>query len=128
MEKGYLPTINYPASEYVGGMQQNWAIVQDQRGVMYFGNNGGVLEFDGVSWRLIESPGGTNIRSMVIDNEGMIYVGAQGDFGFLMPDTNGTMDYVSLLKHIKKEDRKFSDIGKTFYKQLEVDTNNLLYL
>ena len=40
----------------VAGDGQNWAIVQDARGVLYAGSASGVLEFDGVTWRLIETP------------------------------------------------------------------------
>ena len=43
---------NYTPKDY-DAFAQNWAIVQDKRGVMYFGNGNGVLEYDGVSWRLI---------------------------------------------------------------------------
>ena len=45
----------YPPTEY-GGSPQNWALVQDQRGVIYVGSAAGVLEFDGSTWRLIEMP------------------------------------------------------------------------
>lgn len=37
---------SYSVSDYNAGIQ-NWAIAQDERGVMYFGNNSGLLEFDG---------------------------------------------------------------------------------
>jgi len=40
---------NYPPDEY-GAHNQNWAILQDSRGVMYFGNSDGALEYDGESW------------------------------------------------------------------------------
>ena len=36
---------------------QNWAIIEDERGVIYVGNNVGLLEYDGVSWRLLASLG-----------------------------------------------------------------------
>ncbi|HNO10424.1 MAG TPA: hypothetical protein PKI67_05820 [bacterium] len=42
---------NYFPQEY-RAQSQNWSIVQDHRGLMYFGNNDGVLEFDGIRWRL----------------------------------------------------------------------------
>ncbi|MBU2223048.1 MAG: hypothetical protein KKB00_03340, partial [Gammaproteobacteria bacterium] len=46
-----LPLLkNYKPKEYNAGTQ-NWAIVQDQRGILYVGNNVGVLEFDGVHWQ-----------------------------------------------------------------------------
>src|SRR5262247_843196 len=37
----------------IGGGGQTWCIVQDRRGVLYFGANSAVLEFDGASWRRI---------------------------------------------------------------------------
>jgi hypothetical protein len=46
---------HYTRKEYRAS-DQNWAIVQDDRGVMYVGNSVGVLEYDGVSWRLIQVP------------------------------------------------------------------------
>lgn len=46
---------SYSVSDYNAGIQ-NWAIAQDERGVMYFGNNSGLLEFDGSAWRLYELP------------------------------------------------------------------------
>lgn len=46
---------SYSVSDYNVGIQ-NWAIAQDERGVMYFGNNSGLLEFDGSAWRLYELP------------------------------------------------------------------------
>ena len=50
------PFIRDYAPIEVGGAGQNWAIVQDARGVIYVGSQSGVLEFDGASWRLIETP------------------------------------------------------------------------
>ena len=32
---------------------QNWSIGQDKRGIMYFGNSNGLLEYDGINWRLL---------------------------------------------------------------------------
>jgi hypothetical protein len=50
VEIGFPIVENYVSKEYSANVQ-NWAIVQDHRGVMYFGNGEGVLEYDGVSWR-----------------------------------------------------------------------------
>ena len=53
-EKGLILSQYYSPTEYKSGTQ-NWCIAQDNRGVMYFGNALGVLEYDGDSWRLISS-------------------------------------------------------------------------
>ena len=113
MEKGYLPVTNYTPLEY-GAMPQNWSIVQDHRGVMYFANNEGILEYDGKKWREIGLPDDPNIRSLSIDAEGTIYVGAQGDFGYLVPDSTGELVYISLLKYLTKKDQDFFDVWTNY--------------
>jgi len=90
-----LPFItNYTPRDYGAGAQ-NWGIVQDDRGVMYFGNTRGVLEFDGVSWRLIEVPSTTGARWLAKDERGTIYVSVYGRFGYLRADEVGSLEYAS---------------------------------
>ena len=100
---------NYSPADYGAGVQ-NWAIVQDDRGVMYFGNNSGVLEYDGATWRLIEVPNRTVVRSLVKGADGRIYVGAVGDLGYLAPDSLGQMQFVSLRDEIPEDFRDFADV------------------
>jgi signal transduction histidine kinase/class 3 adenylate cyclase/CheY-like chemotaxis protein len=104
---------NYSPKEY-GASAQNWAIVQDERGVMYFGNGSGVLEYDGVSWRLITLPNKASVLSLAIDGDGRIYVGGYTDFGYLAPDSIGNMQFVSLLDRAQPEDREFNEVWETW--------------
>ena len=91
-----LPYIrNYTPKEY-GADVQNWAILQDDRGVMYFSNNLGVLEYDGVSWRRIPLTNDTVVRSLAKDKDGRIWVGGVDELGYLEPDSGGDLRYVSL--------------------------------
>jgi signal transduction histidine kinase/DNA-binding response OmpR family regulator len=104
-----LPLIkNYLPSEH-GGTPQNWAIVQDKRGVMYFANTGGLLEYDGVSWRLVEIENDV-ARTVAIDDEGTIFIGGIDQFGFLTVDNNGKHRYQSLTHLLPVEERNFGDI------------------
>ena len=92
---------------------QIWEILQDKRGIMYFGHGGPtLLEYDGVTWRKIAMPG-TQSRSMDMDSSGRIWVGTVGDFGYLAPDANGTLQYVSLNDKIPIGDRKFTVVFQT---------------
>ncbi|MEA3505578.1 MAG: hypothetical protein U9R32_10360, partial [Bacteroidota bacterium] len=86
---------NYSPKQY-GFSPQNWSIVKDNRGVLYFGNTKGILEFDGASWRKIYVENNCSVRSLAIDDNGIIYVGAAGSFGFLAPDSLGNMQYNSI--------------------------------
>jgi len=107
--------INYSSEDYHAS-KQNWAIVEDKRGVVYFGNTLGVLEFDGQNWRLISLPNNSIVRSLAIDDKGRIYVGSRGDFGYLTTDSIGSMKFISLLDKIESEEnRKFTeDINRIF--------------
>ncbi|MCP5105517.1 MAG: response regulator, partial [bacterium] len=91
---------------------QNWCVLQDKRGIVYVGNQAGLLEFDGVSWRFIAIPNVT-VRSMAMDKNGTVYIGGIGEIGFLAPNKNGTLEYVSLLEHFKPEEKKFFKVWRT---------------
>ena len=95
-EKGYSTIINYTYKDY-DHRPQNHAIIQDKRGVMYFGNRDGILEFDGIYWRKIPV-NEKLVRSLAINENGQIYVGARNEFGYLLPDSVGELKYHSLIK------------------------------
>jgi PAS domain S-box-containing protein len=100
---------NYLPDEY-NEHPQNWDLLQDQRGLMYFANVNGVLEFDGMEWRIIELPGKTTVRSLAKDTSGRIYVGSYGELGYLSPDRSGKMQYISLEHLIPAEHKPFYDV------------------
>src|ERR1035438_7509463 len=58
------------------GTPQNWAVVEDRRGVIYVGNSDGLLEYDGQKWRKLKLPNSATVRSLAVDGQGTIYVGA----------------------------------------------------
>ncbi|NNE48356.1 MAG: serine/threonine-protein phosphatase [Rhodothermales bacterium] len=65
----------YTQKEFKGAVQ-SWAFAEDDRGVLYVGNNIGVLEFDGTSWRRIGVGGGDVVRGLAKGQDGRIYVGS----------------------------------------------------
>jgi serine phosphatase RsbU (regulator of sigma subunit)/streptogramin lyase len=96
-------------SELIG--YQNWAIAQDRRGVMYFGNSAGVIEYDGVEWRVVPVAG--TARSLAADADGTVWVGGQGDLGLLEPGALGGTRFRSLRNELPPGDRDFTDVWKT---------------
>lgn len=109
---------NYTSEEY-NGVDQNWAVIQDDRGVMYFANSDkGILEYDGISWRSIPVEKNAMVRSLAKDDKGTIYVGTVGDFGYLTPNkTTGLLEYKSLLGLLRDSvtKSKIQDIYKTYF-------------
>ncbi|MCP4396620.1 MAG: hypothetical protein GY801_04855, partial [bacterium] len=108
-EVGRFYVQNFAPQDY-GAHAQNWDIVQSPEGLLYFANGHGVLEYDGVSWRLIPISNLSTARSLAIDTEGRVYVGAQGELGYLAADSLGRMSYVSLLDHVSPDDQSFADV------------------
>ncbi|GAB4340660.1 MAG: hypothetical protein OHK0038_20180 [Flammeovirgaceae bacterium] len=100
---------NFSPKEY-NAHTQNWSAVQDDRGLMYVGNTTGVLEYDGKNWRLIEMPNRTTVRTVTKGIDGVIYIGSQGDFGYLKPNALGKMVFVSLVSKLPQEHRNFKDV------------------
>lgn len=91
---------------------QNWAVIQDRRGVIYVANQGSILEYDGVSRRKIDIPNRT-ARSLAVDDSGIVYVGGTSEIGYLAVTPGGTARYVSLLPYLSPEYGSFLDVWKT---------------
>jgi|GEM_PF-3167908 len=89
---------------------QSWDIVQGKRGILYFANVNGVLSFDGVDWNLVELPGKTTARSLAIDSSGRIFVGSNGDLGYLEPNARGKLGFHSLKHLIPSKYKPFYEI------------------
>ena len=88
---------NFEKTDYKAGTQ-NWDITESGTKIMYFANNGGLLEFDGVNWTLVPISNWTNVRSVLYDRDsGRIYAGAFGEFGYYSYGTEGTLGYTSLM-------------------------------
>ena len=111
-ERGLLLSHYYSANTYQAATQ-NWGVVQDKRGVLYFANGAGVLEFDGKNWQFIEVGKGGAVRSIAIDSNDRIYVGGYGEFGLLSPDRTGLLRYVSLSSHVDSAHREFNEVWDT---------------
>lgn len=104
---------NYSPSEY-NAHAQNFDIVQNQQGIMYFANFSGVLEFDGKNWRVIQTTNASQVTSLSIDSSGIVYVGARGELGRLIPNANGELEFNNLTGHIKKGKKEFQYVINTF--------------
>ncbi len=91
---------NYSFKEYKAG-SDNYAIIQDKRGVMYFGNNRGILEYDGATWRLISTQHRI-IRGFSQDSTGTIYGLYSGGVGYLAPNEKGFMEFVDMGNKFQK--------------------------
>lgn len=106
--------MNFYTPEQTGGHFQNWSSIQDDRGIMYFGNEYGILEYEGSTWRLIPNTNHSFAFSFAKDSTGRIWVGCAAELGYLAPDRKGDMQFVSLMDQIPVADRGFNYVWRVY--------------
>jgi signal transduction histidine kinase/CheY-like chemotaxis protein len=105
-----LPLVqNFPTRDYQEH-NQTWTGVQDGDGVLYFGNRGCVLRYDGTRWSSLAVPNTTFVRGLALGRDDRIYVGAVNQVGYLERAPTGGRVFVSLLSHLPPDQRDFKDI------------------
>ena len=93
-------------NDYTSG-PQNFGIFQDNCGIIYIANVDGVLEYDGINWRMI--PGtDLDVRNFDKDKSGRIYCGGINEVGFFQADKTGKVFYHSLMNYLSAEKSYFS--------------------
>jgi ligand-binding sensor domain-containing protein/DNA-binding CsgD family transcriptional regulator len=98
-----LPHIkNYNRTEYKGGTQ-NWDIDQDKSGNLYFGNNDGLLQFDGSTWKKYKVKNADAVKCLKVDPSGKIYVGCYNEFGYFKANSKGKLEYFSISSLLNKK-------------------------
>ena len=109
-EKGLPFITNYLPKDYKA-LPQTWCVAEDNRGIMYFGVQNGILEYDGIKWRkVIFKNLPSVVRALAKDKNGKIYYGAIGDFGYLTQDSLGQTVGKSLVQYIPSKYRNFYDV------------------
>lgn len=109
----FVPMVhNFSPSDYSAGMQ-NWSVCQDSSGLIYIGNNQGLLEFNGNKWTLYELPNKDNIRSVFYDNT-RIYVGSYEEFGYFVRNKYNRLEYHSLSQGLKNYQFDHDEIWNIF--------------
>lgn len=89
-----------------GGGPINLGVVQHPvTGFIYVGNGRGVLEFDGVRWRLITLPARGPGRTLAVDGDGTVWVGSYNEIAVLQADATGELRAVSVLDRVAVPDR-----------------------
>jgi DNA-binding CsgD family transcriptional regulator len=106
---GQTNPLNFTRIEYGAG-SQNWTFEQDADGRIYVANNEGLLTFNGAKWEVFPMPNQTIVRFIAFGSDGRLYAGGQDEIGYFTPDIQGRLVFVSLLKLIDDDDRRFADI------------------
>jgi class 3 adenylate cyclase/ligand-binding sensor domain-containing protein len=124
LAKDYNEDLREQHSSLAGA--HNFAGVLDGRGIVYIGNEKGVLEYDGTHWRLLRLPDSLPAKVLAKDDKGRIFVGSKNQFGYLGADSVGRLKYYSLSTSIKQQIGEIEDIY-TFGTDVYFTTSNRVY-
>ena len=92
---------NFSKADYKAD-NQNWSVAEDSVGNVYFANNKGLLEFNGISWKLYPSPKGNVIRCVAVGRNNRIYTSGYRELGYWDRQKSGTLRYISLKAFAEK--------------------------
>lgn len=118
--------VNYSRESY-SASTQNWSVTQNTKGFLYFGNNDGILEYDGRSWRIFHLPNNSVVRSVMSIGD-TIYAGGFEEIGFLSPSPGGDLVYQSLNHLIPEEYKNFDEIWSIFQSGDAIVFQSFLYI
>ncbi|HCX99699.1 MAG TPA: hypothetical protein DG754_06120, partial [Bacteroidales bacterium] len=109
-----IPLIKNYSHRTYNASETNYSVTRDHRGVMYFGNEESILEYDGKSWTKISVPKQTYMLSLATAQNGTVYAGGVNDFGHLVSNTQGQLIYKSLTHLIKEKHAEVSRVWKIY--------------
>jgi len=89
---------------------QFWTMCEDSSGTIFFGNNDGVVIFDGEHWQKINLPNNSSVRSLQIGHDNMVYAGGYNEIGTIQKDNNGRYFYKSLMEDLQLENKNIENI------------------
>ena len=87
--------------------EQFYDMVEGDDGMLYFGNNDGVLIYDGERWQKVVLPNNSAATSLVKSNKGDIYVGGYNELGQVKKDSLGNYVFASLKDKFKPDGVNF---------------------
>lgn len=102
---------NFPPA-FNASSAQNWGIAEGFGGQMFFGNNQGLLSYDGDEWNVSYVSNYTSVRSVQMSRDGkQLLAGATDEFGYFCPSRKSDqMVYYSLSNQLPKPIQTFGEI------------------
>lgn len=92
-----MPRVEHISPTEYRAANKNWAAAQDDHGFTYFGNDMGLLEFDGLQWTLHRLPRASVVRSVAALSHETLFTGSFEEFGRWDRDESGALRYTSLI-------------------------------
>lgn len=109
---GYIK--NYPPNVYHASPAV-FNIAKDREGLLYFGTNKGVVVYDGARWQMVSISNYSDVKTLEPGPDGKIYVGANGNFGYLEHDLRDGFKYISISDSLPPSQTNFNDVWQIVF-------------
>lgn len=93
-----------------GTGEQNWDIIQDSVGRIFVANNDAVMIYDGKYWQTVVNPNGNAVSFISKATRDQMFVGCDGDFGYLDVKAGGKTKYISLGVSLPEKEQNYGRI------------------
>lgn len=125
--------VHFDRNDYQGD-SEFWSSCRGSDGVLYFGNNDGVVIYDGERWTTISLPNSSSVRSLLATDQGEIFAGGYNEFGSVKRDSVGNYYYQSMVEQLALQGKELENIEQInqlgdnivfrCYKQLIIASEN----
>ncbi len=108
-QEGNYYITNFTPSNY-GASDQNWSMVQDSLGRIYVANLNGIMMYDGKYWKINQIEGEKEAISLAKSDNGIIYSGGGGVFGYISFNDSGKVKFNSMSKALPEKEKEFGNV------------------
>lgn len=125
-EKGVPLLKNFSPTDY-NNKGKIWNIKSAENGIIYMAANKGLLEYDGKKWKCFKGSEGIT-RSLLIENDSVIYTGSDLDFGIWQKNKYQDFEYKSLYpfhEDLNGINEEFWNVHKLQNSIIFVSSNNI---
>jgi diguanylate cyclase (GGDEF)-like protein len=110
-ERGYPLLQQFGMEVHAGGIQ-SYSVHRSPDGILWIGNLGGLLSYDGARWSRNEIANGSAVYAVGSDEAGRIAAGGFDEFGIFETTGSGELGYRSLSSQLPPEQANFGDVRK----------------
>lgn len=104
------PFVDHFEPKIYNAQPQNFSVAEDDRDILYFANNDGILVFDGEYWKLIYSESQAPVYSLFKSSAGRMYYGSVDELGVIASDSLGNLKAEALFLDESYESGRFHHI------------------
>ncbi|TRZ44471.1 helix-turn-helix and ligand-binding sensor domain-containing protein [Robertkochia solimangrovi] len=101
--------IHYTRNEYKSD-SEFWSGCIDQNDIIYFGNNDGILIYNGEKWQSLRLPNSSSVRTLICTSDNTVYAGGYNEVGVVKKNEDGTYYYKSLIDDYHLEGRLMENL------------------